>query len=201
MTVAERIRQRIETIPIGEPFTTASLLTLGTRASVDQNLRRLSRSGHIASVGRGVYVRPKVSRHVGAVMPEPYKVAQAIARSTGATIQVHGAEAARQFGLTTQVPTQPIFLTTGPSRRLKMGKLEVTLKHASPRKLALPGRPGVALAALLHLSKYEVTPKVIEAIRSKLEPSEFETLQTATGVMPAWLSDRFHQHRLAYGLA
>lgn len=201
MTIAEQIRQRIEAIPTGEPFTTASLLTLGTRASVDQNLRRLARSGHIASVGRGVYVRPRMSRYVGAVMPEPYKVAEVIARSTGATIQVHGAEAARQFGLTTQVPTQPVYLTTGPSRRIKMGKLEVTLKHTTPRKLALSGRPGVALAALRHLGKREVTPTIIEAIRRKLEPSEFERLREATGVMPAWLSDRFHHHRQVYGLA
>lgn len=198
MTIAEQIRKRVEEIPIGEPFTTASLLELGTRATVDQTLHRLARSGQIAAVSRGVYVRPKMSRFVGSVMPEPYKVAEAIARSTGAVIQVHGAEAARQFGLTTQVPTQAVYLTTGPSRRLKMGKLEVTLKHTTPRNLALTGRPGLALAALRHLGKREATPAVIEAIRRKLEPEEFEALRKATGVMPAWLADLFQHHRRAY---
>lgn len=194
MTIAEQIRKRIEAIPVGEPFTTSSLLELGTRAAVDQTLCRLARGGSIASVGRGVYVRPKTNRFVGTVMPEPYQVAEAIAHSTGATIQIHGAEAARRFGLTTQVPTQPVYMTTGPTRHLKMGKLTVTLKHTSPRKVALSGRPGTALAALLHLGKAEVTVEVIEAVRRKLEPSEFETLRKATGIMPAWLSDRFLKH-------
>lgn len=195
MTIAEQIRQRIESIPIGEPFTTASLLTLGTRASVDQNLRRLAQSGYIASVGRGVYVRPKMSRYVGAVMPEPFKIAEAIASSTGAIVQLHGAEAARQFGLTTQVPTQPVYLTTGPTRHLKVGNMVITLKHTSPRKLSLPGRPGLALAALLHLSKEGVTNAAIETVRRQLKPEEFETLRKATGIMPAWLSNWFIRHR------
>jgi hypothetical protein len=201
MTTAEQIRMRVKALPLGEPFTTASLLELGTRATVDQTLHRLARSGHITSVSRGVYVRPRTSRYVGSVMPEPYKVAEAIAHSTGATLQVHGAEAARQFGLSTQVPTQAVYLTTGPSRHLKMGKLEVTLKHTSPRKLALAGRPGLALAALRHLGKREVTSEVIEAIRRKLEPMEFETLRRATGLMPAWLSDQFHHYQRAFARA
>lgn len=201
MTSAEQIRERIEAIPTGEPFTTVSLLALGTRASVDQNLRRLVRSGHIVSVGRGVYVRPRMNRYVGAVMPEPYKIAEAVAHSTGAKIQVHGAEAARHFGLTTQVPTQPVYLTTGPTRHLKVGNMVVTLKHTSPRKLSLPGRPGLAMAALLHLGKEGVTHEAIETIRRQLEPEEFETLRRATGVMPGWLSDRFLRHRRATGLA
>lgn len=199
MTIAERIRERIETMPVGEPFTTASLLTLGTRAAVDQNLRRLTQSGHIATVGRGVYVRPKVSRYVGTVMPEPFKIAEAIARSTGATVQLHGAEAARHFGLTTQVPTQPVYLTTGPTRHVRVGNMVVTLKHTTPRKLGLSGRPGLALAALRHLGKEGVTVKTIEAVRRQLEPSEFETLRQATGMMPAWLADRFLRHGQATG--
>lgn len=200
MTIAQQIRERIEQIPVGEPFTTASLLALGTRATVDQTLRRLARGGHIASVSRGVYIRPKMSRFTGPVMPEPLKIAEAIARTTGAIIQPHGAEAARQFGLTTQVPTQPVYLTSGPTRHLKVGKLLVTLEHTSSRKLALGGRPGLALAALEYLGKEGVTTKAIEQVRRQLHPEEFETLRHATGLMPAWLSDRFLRHKRASGL-
>jgi len=42
-------------------------------------------------------------------MPEPSKVAQAIARAHGETVQVQGAEAARLLGLTTQMPLQAVF--------------------------------------------------------------------------------------------
>ena len=80
---AELIRQRIEEMPVGEPFTPTVLLECGTRASVDQNLSRLVKAGVIERVTRGVFVRPEVSRFVGKVMPEPLKVAETVAKTTG----------------------------------------------------------------------------------------------------------------------
>jgi hypothetical protein len=66
---AELIRQRIEAMPIGEPFTPKAFLECGTRASVDQTSPASSRQGSIERVTRGVFVRPEVSRFVGKVSP------------------------------------------------------------------------------------------------------------------------------------
>jgi hypothetical protein len=145
MTIVEAIRNRINEIGVGEPFTSTQFNALGTRASVDQTLSRLVKQGEIISISRGVFVRPKRSRYVGEVMPEPSKVAQAIATAHGETIQVHGAEAARRLGLTTQMPLQAVFYTSGPSRELKLGNLPLILKHVARRKLALSGRPSASL--------------------------------------------------------
>lgn len=192
MSTAQYIRERIEHYPVGEPFTLAMMLEGGSRASVDQSLSRLVKSGYIERLARGVFVRPVISRHVGKVMPEAIKVAQVLAESTGAVVQVHGAEAARRFGLTTQMPTQSVFSTSGPSRRLKLGKMEVRLQHVSARKLAMAGRPaGLALAALWYLGKSEVSPTTIGALSRKLAPQEFEALKSNKSVMPAWMSDVF----------
>src|SRR5260370_13968574 len=141
MTTAGTIRNHINEIAIGEPFTSIQFNGLGTRASVDQALSRLVRGGEIVRVSRGVFVRPKNSRHVGQVMPELSKVAQAIATGHGETIQVHGAEAARLLGLTTQMPLQSLFYTSGRNREIKLGKLRLILKHLAARKLRLSGRP------------------------------------------------------------
>ncbi|MEK6664703.1 MAG: DUF6088 family protein [Pseudomonadota bacterium] len=195
MKTAELIRTRINETPLGEPFTPAAFLALGTRATVDQTLSRLVKEGFITRVSRGVFVRPTQSRYVGKATPEPSKIAEAIAKTTGATIQVHGAEAARRLALTTQTPTQPVFYTSGPSKRIQVGKLTVTLKHASPRKLALAGRPaGLALAALWYLGKEEVTENVIAKIRKKLSPEEFLALRSATASMPAWMTDALYKY-------
>lgn len=195
MPTAELIRRRIEEMPVGEPFTPAGLLECGTRASVDQSLSRLVKTGLIERVARGVFVRPEVSRYVGKVMPEPIKVAETLAKSTGAVVQVHGAEAARRLGLTTQVPVQSVFNTTGPSKRIRFGQMEIRLQHASPRKLMLAGRPaGLALAAMWYLGKGEVSTRTIEKIRSKLPSGEFDALRAATSAMPAWMSDVFFRY-------
>ena len=77
------------------------------------------------------------------------KVVEAMAKNTNEIIQVSGAEAARQLGLSTQVPAQPIFLTTGQSRRFNIGILEVTLKQDSRKKIHFhESKAGLAIRQL-----------------------------------------------------
>jgi hypothetical protein len=88
--------------------------------------------------------------------------------------------------LSTHVPSQPIFYTSGPSRRVQLGRMEVTLKHVSPRKLAMSERPaGIALTALWYLGKCSVTMETIERIRARLPQEEFEALRSSTRMMPS----------------
>jgi hypothetical protein len=191
-TAAESIRGYIEGLPAGEPFTTADVIRFGTRAAVDQNLTRMVRNGSIERIARGVFVRPVINEYVGKVSPEPTKIAKAVAQSSGSAIKVHGAEAARQFQLSTQTPMQSVYWTSGPNREIKVGKTRILLRHAGSKKLALAGTPaGTALAALWYLGKEQVTPAVIEQIKSRLPESEFEALRSETRSMPAWLSDAF----------
>lgn len=201
-TVAERIRAYVEGLPAGEPFTTAALLRFGTRAAVDQNLTRLVRNGTIERVARGVFVRPVVNEYVGKVSPEPAKIAEAVAHSSGSAIKVHGAEAARRFQLSTQTPMQSVYWTSGPNREIQVGKTRIRLRHAGSKKLALAGtQAGTALAALWYLGKEQVTPAVIEQIKSKLPENEFEALRSETKSMPAWMSDAFIRFEHEYATA
>src|SRR6266850_5280382 len=77
MTTVEAIRNRINEIGMGEPFTSSQFNALGTRPAVDQALSRFVKQGEITRISRGVFVRPKRSRYIGEVMPEPSKVAKA----------------------------------------------------------------------------------------------------------------------------
>jgi hypothetical protein len=190
MTIAKTLRQAIAALPVGEPFVPAQFLGLASRASIDQTLTRLTKSGDALRVSRGVYVCPKQNQYVGVVMPEPAAIARAVARAQGAEIQVHGADAARRLELTTQVPMQLVYYTNGCSRRLQFGRMQIRLQHANQRRLTLAGRPaGVALCALRYLGRKNVSAKVIAHIRHKLPPAEFEALQAATAFMPAWLAE------------
>lgn len=198
--LTDRGQTRNIELALGEPFTASSLLSFGSRAAVDQALSRLTREGAITRITRGVYVRPEVSRFVGAVLPEPLKVVQAMAHEHGEVVQVHGAEAARRLALSTQVPTTPVFLTSGPSRHFRIGKLEVVLKNVSARKLALAGRPaGVALTALWYLGKEQMTPEVVKTIEAGLAPEEFTALCAAKSQMPAWMADTIRRYEMAQG--
>jgi hypothetical protein len=196
MNTTQKVQQYVQKISRGKPFTTNALIRFGARAAVDQALSRLAASGKVIRITRGVYVRPEENRFVGHVLPEPFKVAEAIAKRTNEQIQVSGAEAARQFGLSTQVPAKPLFLTTGQSRRFNLGGLEVTLKHVSRRKIPMPeSKAGLAILALWYLGKSLISLKTIKKIEEKLTPQEFETFISSIECMPVWMSNVVLQYK------
>lgn len=193
MSTTEQIRQHIEALPLGEPFATNSLLSLGSRAAVDQALSRLAKEGVVLRVARGAYVRPKESRFVGKVLPEVKAILEALAGSRGEKIQAHGAQTVLKFGLTTQVPMKPLFYTSGPSRTLQMGNLEVVLKRMNSRLLPLSGTPaGEAFSALWYMGKKQVTPETIAVIKNCLPQEEFAKLKNSPQ-LPSWLAEAFHR--------
>lgn len=189
------IRTRIQVIPEGTPFTASMFFEAGARAAVYQTLSRLVRAGEIQRVTRGIFVRPKESRFVGKIPPSAHEIAEVVARTSGGAIQINGAEAAQRLGLSTQVPTKPVYYTTGKSSRFRVGQLEVTLKHVSPRKMALGAGPaGEALTALWYLGKKQVTPQVIGQIKSRMPAEEYEALKNASALMPAWMAESVRRY-------
>jgi hypothetical protein len=73
-------------------------------------------------------------------------------------IQPAGAYAANLLHLSEQVPAKAVFLTDGPSRRLKVGVNEIVLKRTTPRAMAAAGRiSGLLFQALKYLGKANVT--------------------------------------------
>jgi hypothetical protein len=188
MSTTEAIRSRIQRLAKGQPFTSSRFLKLGSRAAVDKALSRLVGEGEVERLARGVFVRPKRNPFIGNVMPDVLEVLKVIARNHGETIQVHGAEAARRFKLSSQMPTSPVFYTNGPSRSLRVGNTVVKLMHTtSHRRLQFAGKKaGLALSALWYLGKNNVSISTVVHIKAGLSPSEFEKLRSAN--LPAWMS-------------
>ncbi|PWF23788.1 DUF6088 family protein [Corticimicrobacter populi] len=188
MSTSQAIRERIAVQLPGEPFTPAIFAGLGSRAAIDQALMRLAKAGSIERIGHGLYVVPKVGRFGIKALPAPEQVAQTIAQAEGATIEIHGAEAARRFGFSTQMPAQAVFYTSGSSRVVRFGKMTVRLQHVAARKLVLAGRPaGQALSALWYLGRHHVTSSSFRRLAQKLAPPEFQALCSAKASMPAWM--------------
>jgi len=195
ITTAKAVRKAIEAMPEGRTFPAKELLPLGPRAAVDQVLYRMAKDGEILRVTRGIYARPKWNKYVKApVMPEPYEVAELVAQNKGAKIGPTGAEAAHRLGLTTQMPMQAVYATTGRTGTIKVGNNLIRLRHVAARNMEYAGTPvGMAIAALRYLGKKHVTADVIAALRRALTEEDFEILRKATTALPAWVMDKFYE--------
>ncbi len=187
MSVAEAISNRVKHMQKGKPFSRAVFVQAGSRASVDKALSLLVQCGSLERVSRGVYMRPKLSKYTGRlVRPSPLTVMEVIAKANGETIQIHGAEAVRRLGLSTQMQVVPTFYTSGVTRDIKVGNAVVRLRHASSDRLQHAGtKVGMVLSALHYLGKEGVSTQVVSRITNAMNGEELLKLRACR--MPAWM--------------
>ncbi len=176
-----------QALPEGGLISPKEFLHLASRAAVDQALARLAREGKLLRIRRGVYALPVVSRF-GPRPPSTEAVVEAIASTYGATVVPHGAAEANALGLTTQVPTREIFLTSGPARRLRLGNRTVELRPGRHWQLLHPGRlAGKVIRALSWLGP-EQASSALQILRAQLPAEEWAALQSVRATLPGWMA-------------
>jgi hypothetical protein len=186
-TIPRSILSHAESLPEGGLVSPKEFLHLGSRAAVDQAFSRLTKEGKLLRVGRGIYVTP-VSSRFGTRAPAPEKVVQSLAVQSGEVVTPHGANAANALGLTQQVPIREVYLTSGRSRKLSLGRYEVTVKHAPRWMLALGGsQAGAAVRALAWMGPTHVRES-LAALRRTLPSTEWQALTAGRAGLPSWMA-------------
>lgn len=189
MAVHTDILRRVRGHGRGHVFTASDFLDLGSRGAVDRALSRLARGGRIRRLDRGVYDFPRQHAQIGPLWPSADAVVQAVARKTRSTVKVSGALAANAVGLSTQVPAHAVFLTDGPSRSVRVGRLRVTLKHADPVDMLFPGtRAGLAIVALRYVGPNGASAADLRRLGSALGSPDKRRLQRAAGQLTGWMA-------------
>ncbi len=185
--LAPRILETVTGLPEGTPISAKGLLHLGTREAVDQALSRLCRRGKLLRAGRGLYLRP-IQTRFGTRPPAVSTVLSYLAETTGEIIVPHGATAANALGLTTQVPTREVYLTSGPTRRLKFGAQIVELRQAPRWQLSFAGQPVGEVIRALNWIGPQNGAAAITQLGNTLPPTTVSELLSARGRLPNWLA-------------
>ena len=129
-----------------------------------------------------------VSSRFGTRAPAPERVVESLAARSGETVAPHGAAAANALGLTQQVPIREAYVTSGRTRRLKLGRSEVTIKHAPRWMLALgTGPAGAAVRALAWMGATHVRESLV-TLRRTLPEAEWRTLTVHRAALPSWMA-------------
>lgn len=192
--ITARILQRIKSKGRGAIFAPSDLLDLGSRASVDQTLSRLADQGVIRRLTRGLYDYPKISPRFGMVQPAVDDVARAIARKDRYVLLVSQAAAANQFGLSTQVPSKPVYMTDGPTRTRTIGRQVIQFRNASRKTLTGAGQTsGAVFQALRYVGKDGVTDSVINKLARTLSDKDRDLLVKQSRDVPAWMQPVIQQ--------
>ena len=187
-SIESQILDRIRGTGRGSVFVPGDFLDLGNRQGVDFALHRLTKQGTLRRLARGLYDYPKEHQQLGTLSPSVDAIAEALAGRDRLRIQPSGAYAANLLHLSEQVPAKAVFLTDGPSRRLKVGAQEIVLRRTTPRAMAAAGRmSGLVIQGLKYLGQQHVTMERIAPLRQLLSEKDRKQLKQDMPLAPAWM--------------
>lgn len=122
----------------GWSFSKKDFSAIGEGGSIDRALSRMAEKGAIRRIMRGLYDYPAYSKLLQKdLSPDIDQVAQALARKFGWQIQISGNAALNVTGLSTQVPTQYLYLSDGPSKTYHIGNIAIDFKKTRFTQLGL----------------------------------------------------------------
>ena len=171
-------------------FTPAHFLDLGNRTAVAAALKRHKKAGLVRQVARGLYDYPIDHPTFGRVPPSADAVARALATRDAVRLQPTGAYAANVLGLSEQVPTRIVFLTDGPSRRIRFGQQEIVLQRTIPRNMATAGRKsGTVIQALRHIGQRNVNDRTLAILKRQLTKKDRTQLRKDLRYAPGWIAN------------
>ncbi len=180
---------RILRTPRGIPFTLQRWSKRVGPSVASKALTSLVEEGAVIRLHPGVYVRPKTHPLLGQLTPSPEATVKVAAEKSGQRVEIGGADALRRFGLSTQVPMQKTFLTSGRTRTVPAGQRTVRLEHVDRVYLLHAGTPaGAALSALRELGPSGITPEATEKVLRRLSAVDRTRLKRQTKLLPGWLA-------------
>ena len=163
---------------------------IGTEAAIKKALSRLVQKGVLKRAAHGIYYIPKIDPLLGELHPGGEEVAMMLAKKEKIRIRPAGAFALNKLGLSTQVPTRLVYITDGPPRQLKMGKLEIKFKATSHKKLATTGKiSALVIQALEELDLNNIDESRTARIKQLLLTEDPKKLKHDLTLAPARIHD------------
>lgn len=181
------LRQRIEAMPEDSILFRSDFPEYHAEF-VGGTLSELANEGVLTKIAQGIYAKPRKSRF-GVVLPTVDKVVLAIATRDNAQVLPSGMTALNVLGLSTQVPMNYTYLTTGSERTVKLANRQVILKRGVPKNFCYETRlVALLVQALRTLKRENINEGELQTISSLIskEPDK-ESLMRDVDMMPAWM--------------
>ena len=139
-------------------------------------------------MAQGIYVRPKISKLLGVLVPSAEEVAEAIAKRDRIRTVPTGSYALNALGLSTQVPMNIVLLTDGSPREIRVGKRKIKFKKTTPKNLLAKGKISrLVIQALKEIGNGKVTAEEEKKIIDLLKKEEGKDLKHDIALAPVWV--------------
>lgn len=187
-SVEKQIEKSIKSKPKGALILPDDYLSYGSSDAIRKALDRLENKQVIVRVAQGIYVRPKISKLIGVLVPSAEEVAEAIAKRDRIRTVPTGSYALNALGLSTQVPMNIVLLTDGSPREIRVGKRKIKFKKTTPKNLLAKGKISrLVIQALKEIGNGKVTAEEENKIIDLLKKEEEKDLKHDIALAPVWV--------------
>ena len=185
----EQIRQRIVCSDYGSIYVASDFNDLASNATVRKSLSRLANDGLIHRVLHGVYVYPEYNSFLQEfVVPSPHLIAQTIARNHGWAIVPEGNTALNLIGLSTQVPAEWVYVSTGPYKTYTYGKITIRFNHTALKDISsVSYKTALVVQALKAIGKDRLDDDVLQRISGLMTDREKAACLSEGKYMTQWV--------------
>lgn len=123
----------VEQAKEGTIFIPDDFTTCGTPDAIRSGLSRLCRNGKLCRFAKGIYYIPTYDKWDGTLRePSLDAIALKIAQRDNARVIPTGVYALNKLGLSTQVPTNIIYITDGSARQMRFGEgKSIIFRHSN----------------------------------------------------------------------
>ncbi|MFY7708820.1 MAG: DUF6088 family protein [Flavobacteriales bacterium] len=187
-SIEKKIEKSIKSRPKGTLVMPDDYIEFGSSEAVRKALDRLQDRKVLVRVAQGIYVRPKISKLIGPVIPTAEEVGEAIAKRDRIRTVPTGSYALNALGLSTQVPMNIVLLTDGSPREIKVGRRKIKFKKTTPKNLLAKGKISrLVIQALKEIGNGNVTEIEEQLILERLKKENEKDLRHDIALAPVWI--------------
>lgn len=187
-SIVSAVKNRIIEHGRGWCFTPKHFLDLDSDTGVRSALSRLQNGKMIRRLAQGIYDYPREHQALGLLPPKAEEVAKAISEKNGVQFQPTGAYASNLIGLSEQVPGRIVFLTNGPSKKIKVGKQEILFRTTTEKNMYPAGtKVGLVIQAFRNLGKDNIDNVAESRTRKFLAGTSKDEIAKNLRYAPQWI--------------
>lgn len=179
--------EKIESSAPHSIFFISDFMSVGSPETIRKIFVQILEEGKLERVGKGIYVKPKDSRF-GRVPVPLENVVKEIAERDHCRIIPSGSTAANLLGLSSQVPMNLSYITSGSTRSLDIDGRIVQFRHASPKNFAAKGSTmPIIIQGLKEIGENNLKDTIFAPIRKFIEKMSDPFFEEDLLLAPIWI--------------
>lgn len=187
----EKMNKYIESMPYGSAFMLSDFTDDLDYENVKKNAQTLEKRGVIRRVLRGVYDKPKYSKAINEyAVPYPNEIAKAIARGLKWGIAPDGNVALNILSLSTQVPANWSYVSTGPYKKYNINNVTIEFNHRASKELVgMSENTKILIQALKAIGRDNINGDIITKLKKHYKRKEKQVILEESKNTTIWIRD------------